>query len=281
MKTKVITDTDEIYYTLSKLISKNPQVQIDWLKSVYDKFLLNDFVANIVNLEYVKGYETQLKKAGLFMLVKLGIEEPTKQRVIENVMFFEDISEIEKTLAREYDYDFAYWSYRLFYYDLEDGYKESPYHIGKYNIHRGDGYCGEGRVLLEPDVVYFEGDDNDFDREDDYAEGKFFLDIPDLYEFEFGYIEDDEQGLNSVSDNKEYFFAHSFHNALNYVCDLWKRSNRGYDRCFFETRWHRFYMYIDSMEVEEKTVRDSFGFSNRHEIFKDCIEIETTIKFNE
>lgn len=252
MKTQVIIDTDEIYYTLSKLISKNPQEQLNWLKWVHDRFLLNDFVASIVELGTIKGYETCLKKAGLFMLVKMNLEGPTQQRTIEKVMFFEDIAEIEEVLSKEYDYDFSYWNYRLFYYDLDDGYKEIPYHIGKYNKYIGEGYwSNKDRFLLEPDVIYYEGDDVDCDMEEYYSEGKFFLDIPNLYEFEFGYVEDDEQGLNSVSDTKEYFFAHSFDNALNYVCNLLRRSTKGYDRVFLETRWYRLYIYINSMKEEK------------------------------
>ncbi|WP_324823637.1 hypothetical protein [Sinanaerobacter sp. ZZT-01] len=280
MKTTALVDKTELYYILSKLISNNPIKQAEWVKSILTNPFSKQFNRNIEGLTYLDQYETHLSKAGLFMLVRVFESIETKEKEIAKVEFFEDVKAIENYFLEIYDVeDFTYKQYRLFYYDKDDGYIEIPYSLGEYKIFEGNWYHDLEKSMLvpKPEATYYEGSIDDYCK-DRQTIKSFFLEIPNLYEFELGYIEDDEQGIDSGVATKQYYFFKSFDRALDHaVKEILHYST--YDRVILSNRWYSYYLYIDTEDREEP--KDGFNNISWPNALDRRIIVEVTLKFNE
>lgn len=280
MKTTTIIDERELYYTLSKLISNNPFEQAEWVKSILTNPSSKQFNRNIEGLTYLKQYETHLYKAGLFMLVRVFESLETKEKEIAKVEFFEDVKAIENCFLDVYDVeDFRYKQYRLYYYNKDEGYIEIPYSLGEYEIFKGSWYHDlEKRGLIpEPKATYYEGNIDDYCK-DRQSNKSFFLEIPDLYEVELGYIEDDEQGIDNGVDTKQYYFFKSFDRALDHTAkEILHYST--YDRVILSNRWYSYYLYIDTEDREEP--EDGFNNVSWPKVSGRRIIMEVILKFSE
>lgn len=281
MKTTTIIDKRELYYTLSKLISNNPFEQVEWVKAILNNPFSKQFNYAIDGLNYMNDFETHLSKAGLFMLVQVFESEETKKKEIVKVQFFEDVNDIENYLMDIYDIrDFSYNQYRLFYYNKEAGYIEILYCIGEYKVFKGSWYHDLERdgLVPKPEVTYYEGNADDYCKANQ-SNKSFFLEIPNLYEIELGYIEDDEQGIDSGVVTKQYYFFKSFDKALGYASKEILNYSTDYDRVIVSNRWYSYYLYIDTEDREEP--KDGFNNIPWPNALDRRIIVEVTLKFNE
>lgn len=281
MKTTTIIDKRELYYTLSKLISNSPFEQVEWVKAILNNPFSKQFNYVIDGLSYMNDFETHLNKAGLFMLVQVFESEETKKKEIVKVQFFEDVNDIENSLMDIYDIrNFLYNQYRLFYYNKEAGYVEILYYIGEYRVFKGSRYHDLERDGLtpKPEVTYYEGNADDYCKVNQNNKS-FFLEIPNLYEIELGYIEDDEQGVASGVDTKQYYFFKSFDKALDYASKEILNYSTDYDRVIISNRWYSYYLYLDTEDKEEPEENyDKFSCYNS---FGQRLTKEVTLKFGE
>lgn len=253
MESKVITTKDEVLGAIAYCISSDPYKQVEWVEENRKTWGFS---------ETVKGYSGNYCALPLFLI--LGFKYSNRKKELCFVTGAESMQEVQKSVLDAFEFDSEELDgVEVLMYQADKGFQKIDYNLGYYEPESCD--CSNCQNKFAPELNYLEVNLNFEDIPDGCTP---FVELPYIWEFEYGNRKNDETGLAYFEPEKEKFEIHKFKNVENAfneaIATLFAES--GMDRVKIRSRWFEFYIYVNLPEYK----RERLGFDE----FKEYIEIE-------
>lgn len=249
MNSKVITTQNEVLGAVAHCLSNDPYKQVKWIEE--NKY-------NWGFSETIKGYSGDYCALPIFLI--LGFRYNDKEKELCFSTSAESIMEVEESIIDAFTFSDRYDDYEdldeviVLMYQADKGFQKIDYNIGYYEPEPCDcPCCSENKFA--PELTYFEEKPN-FDS---IPEGCIpFVELPYIWEIEYGYQEDDKKGIFSEQNKFEIYKYKNVNNIFHEVkATLFDESDcfsftSCMNRAKARNRWYEFYIYVNFPEDKEK-----------------------------